>query len=317
MKSDCLNFVEEPKILYPQKKSVSKYVSLLSDYGFKYVFGKIANKEIIIAFLNEVIPDRVIVDIEQLRNEHLPYLKGGKKSRFDLYCKTDDGSRVIIEMQNQEEADFVDRAIYYSTFPVQDQVEEGQENYLFAPIYSISILNFNLDEMKGEPGVKSTFRLKELETGKILSNKYTFIFIELKKFNKTLAEIEQENILERFYFCLRYMEYLEERPVELQQEIFQKLFIAANIAAMSKQEFKEYQETMKTERDINSIKWTAEIRGMERGMKEGMEKGMEKGIEKGKQEQTIIFAMNLKADGFPSETIAKYTGLSVEQIEML
>ncbi|MBQ2913586.1 MAG: hypothetical protein IJE52_07860 [Bacteroidales bacterium] len=70
---------------------------------------------------------------------------------------------------------------------------------------------------------------------------------------------------------------------------------------------------MKTERDINSIKWTAEIRGMERGMK----KGMEKGIEKGKQEQTIIFAMNLKADGFPSETIAKYTGLSVDQIEML
>ena len=130
MKSDCLNFVEEPKILYPQKKSVSKYVSLLSDYGFKYVFGKIANKEIM-------------------------------------------------------------------------------------------------------------------------------------------------------------------------------------------QEFKEYQETMKTERDINSIKWTAEIRGMERGMKEGMEKGMEKGIEKGKQEQTIIFAMNLKADGFPSETIAKYTGLSVNQIEML
>ena len=53
------------------------------------------------------------------------------------------------------------------------------------------------------------------------------------------------------------------------------------------------------------------------GMKEGMKEGMEKGIEKGKQEQTIIFAMNLKADGFPYETIAKYTGLSVDQIEML
>lgn len=313
METNWLNCVEEPKILYPQKQSVSKYVSLLSDYGFKYVFGKIANKEIIIAFLNEVIPDRVIVDIEQLRNEQLLYLKGGKKSRFDLYCKTDDDSRVIIEMQNQEEADFVDRAIYYSTFPVQDQVEEGQENYLFAPIYSINILNFNLDEMKDEPEVKSIFRLKELETDKVLSSKYTFIFIELKKFNKTLADIEQGNILERFYYCLRYMEYLDERPVELQQEIFQKLFTAANVATMSKQEFKEYQETMKTERDINSIKWTAEMRGMERGMKEGMKKG----LEKGRQEQAIIFAMNLRTDGFPYETIAKYTGLSVEQIEKL
>ena len=313
METNYLNCVEEPKILYPKKKSVSKYVSLLSDCGFKYVFGKIANKEIIIAFLNQVIPDRVIVDIEQLRNEQLPYLMSGKKSRFDLYCKTDDGSRVIIEMQNHQEADFVDRAIYYSTFPIQEQVEEGQENYLFAPIYSISILNFNMDEMKGEPEVKSTFRLKEIETGKVLSNKYTFIFIELKKFNKTLEEIEQGNILERFYYCLRNMEFLEERPVELQQEIFQKLFTAANIATMSKEEFKEYQQEMKTERDINSIKWTAEMRGMERGM----EKGMKEGLKKGRQEQAIQIARNFKSDGIPYEVIAKNTGLSIEQIEKL
>lgn len=305
METVYLDCVEEPKILYPQRKSVSKYVSLLSDYGFKYVFGKIANKEIIIAFLKEVIPDRKIVDIEQLRNEQIPYTRGGKKSRFDLYCKTDDGTRVIIEMQNHQEADFVDRAIYYSTFPVQEQVEEGQENYLFAPIYSISILNFNLDELRGETKIKSAFRLKEIETSKVLSDKYTFIFIELKKFKKTLEEIEQGNILERFYYCLRYMEYLDERPVELQQEIFQKLFSAANVATMSKQEFKEYQETMRTERDLNSIKWTAE------------KQGLEKGIAQGKREQSVLIARNLKTQGIPSVTIAQCTGLSIEEIDVL
>ena len=62
---------------------------------------------------------------------------------------------------------------------------------------------------------------------------------------------------------------------------------------------------MKTERDIKSIIWTAEMRGMERGM------------EKGRQEQSIIFAMNLKSDGFSYEIIAKYTGLSIEQIKQL
>ena len=170
-----------------------------------------------------------------------------------------------------------------------------------------------MDEMKGEPEVKSTFRLKEIETGTVLSNKYTFIFIELKKFNKTLEEIEQGNILERFYYCLRNMEFLEERPVELQQEIFQKLFTAANIATMSKEEFKEYQQEMKTERDINSIKWTAEMRGMERGM----EKGMKEGLKKGRQEQAIQIARNFKSDGIPYEVIAKNTGLSIEQIEKL
>ena len=39
------------------------------------------------------------------------------------------------------------------------------------------------------------------------------------------------------------------------------MHLAANVATMSKEEFKEYQQEMKTERDINSIKWTAEMRG--------------------------------------------------------
>ena len=87
------------------------------------------------------------------------------------------------------------------------------------------------------------------------------------------------------------------------------LHLAANVATMSNEEFKEYQQEMKTERDINSIKWTAEMRGMEKGLKEGLKKG--------RQEQSIIFALNLKSDGFSYETIAKYTGLSIEQIEKL
>ena len=91
------------------------------------------------------------------------------------------------------------------------------------------------------------------------------------------------------------------------------MHLAANVATMSKEEFKEYQQEMKTERDINSIKWTAEMRGMEKGMKEGLKKG----LKKGRQEQSIIFALNLKSDGFSYETIAKYTGLSIEQIEKL
>ena len=101
------------------------------------------------------------------------------------------------------------------------------------------------------------------------------------------------------------MEYLEERPIELQQEIFQKLFTAAKVAAMNKEEFKEYQATMKTERDINSIKWTAEKRGMEQGLKEGMEK------------QSLIIAKNFKSYGIPCEVIAQNTGLSIEEVEAL
>mgnify|MGYP006387184165 CR=1 FL=1 len=91
------------------------------------------------------------------------------------------------------------------------------------------------------------------------------------------------------------------------------LHLAANVATMSKEEFKEYQQEMKTERDINSIKWTAEMRGRERGLKEGLEKGRQEG----RQEQAIQIARNFKSDGIPHEVIAKNTGLSIEQIEKL
>ena len=107
--------------------------------------------------------------------------------------------------------------------------------------------------------------------------------------------LESENLNKLFLFLRRCF------------QIF--LHLAANVATMSKEEFKEYQQEMKTERDINSIKWTAEMRGMERGM--------EKGLEKGRREQAIQIARNFKSDGIPHEVIAKNTGLSIEQIEKL
>ena len=273
----------------------------MSDYGFKQVFGQVANKEILIAFLNEIISDRKIVDIEHLRNEQQSQGTDGKKSIYDIYCKTDDGSRIIVEMQNAYQKDFVDRAIYYSMFPIQEQIERGSENYQFAPIYMVSIINFRLSELNSEPEVLSVHKLRSDSTGNILTNKYTFIFIDLLKFKKTLAEIEKDNILDRFYYCLLNIHKLYERPLVLQQEIFSKLFEAAEIAAMDTPEYQNYIDAMKTERDINSIKWSAK------------EEGREEGREEGKEE----VARSMKLKGLDNSLIAECTGLSIEQIEKL
>ena len=48
-----------------------------------------------------------------------------------------------------------------------------------------------------------------------------------------------------------------------------------------------------------------------------MQQGLKKGMEKGKQEQSVQIARNLKSDGIPNEIIAKNTGLSIEEVEML
>ena len=281
----------------------------MSDYGFKQVFGQVANKEILIAFLNEIISDRKIVDIEHLRNEQQSQGADGKKSIYDIYCKTDDGSRIIVEMQNAYQKDFVDRAIYYSMFPIQEQIERGSENYQFAPIYMVSIINFKLSELSSETDVLSVYKLRSDSTRNILTNKYTFIFIDLLKFKKTLAEIDKDNILDRFYYCLLNIHKLYERPLVLQQKIFSKLFEAAEIAAMDTPEYQKYIDAMKTERDINSIKWSAK----EEGREEGRAEGRAEGLAEGKEE----VARSMKLKGIDFNIIADCTGLQIEHIEKL
>ena len=309
LSEESFDILCEPAIARPKKESIGKYVNLLNDTGFKHVFGREANKDIIIAFLNEIIPDRHILDIEHLRNEQIPLRINSKKSVYDLYCKTDDGSKVIVELQNDPQEHFVDRAIYYSTFPVQAQVERGDKEYTLCPIYVVSILNFTLPELEEEKRVLSTFRLKEINTGKVLSNKYTFVFIELGKFNKQLHQLDQNNILECFYYCLKHISKLQERPLELQQEIMTRLFEAAQVAAMQPEELEKYISTMVTERDVRNYISFAQKKGRAEGLAEGEVIGETKGIHK--------TARNMKAKGISVKTIMECTGLSVEEIERL
>ena len=177
------------------------------------------------------------------------------------------------------------------------------------PIYVVSILNFTLPELEGEENVLSTFRLKELNTGRELSDKYTFVFIELGKFNKQLQELDKHNILEGFYYCLKHMSKLQERPLELQQEIMARLFEAARVAALQPEEFEKYIGTMVTERDIKNYISYAHEKGKEEGKAEGEAIGEVKGIHK--------TARNLKAKGISVELIMECTGLSAEEVENL
>ena len=91
------------------------FVDLLLDAGFKHVFGRQKNKDILIAFLNQIIPDRTIVDLTYNQNEQIPDNIESKASRFDLYCTTDDGSRIIVELQRKEQHDYINRSLYYSS----------------------------------------------------------------------------------------------------------------------------------------------------------------------------------------------------------
>ncbi|MBO4428176.1 MAG: hypothetical protein J5771_06830 [Bacteroidales bacterium] len=66
---------------------------------------------------------------------------------------------------------------------------------------------------------------------------------------------------------------------------------------------------MTTERDIrNQIRFAK---------KEGLQEGMEQGIEKGAEQKAAEIARQMLADSIPAETVAKYTGLSPDDLAKL
>ena len=74
---------------------------------------------------------------------------------------------------------------------------------------------------------------------------------------------------------------------------------------------------LETEYNEKAYDKTRYDEGYDEGVQAGIEQGLEKGLEQGKQSEKIktIFAMS--KDNIPVETIAKYTRLTVEKVNII
>ena len=61
-----------------------KYADLLDDEVFKLVFGRESTKDVMIEFLNQVILDRRIVDLQFIDKEMHPVERDSKGSVYDF-----------------------------------------------------------------------------------------------------------------------------------------------------------------------------------------------------------------------------------------
>ena len=100
---------------------MSTYINPFTDFGFKKLFGEESAKELLIAFLNELLAEEqgIIEDITYLNTEQFGSSEEHRKAFFDLYCRNQRGEHFIVEIQRQKQKNFKERLIYYSTFPIQ------------------------------------------------------------------------------------------------------------------------------------------------------------------------------------------------------
>lgn len=305
----------------------ARYADLLIDDVFKLAFGQESTKDVMIEFLNQIITDKTIVDLEFIDKEMKTIERSAKNSVYDMNCKTDDGTRIVVELQRRKQLDYAERAIYYSTFQIRNQVDAGTLGYSFCPVYVINILDFDLDVNEQNPNTLTTFRLCETTTHQQLTDKYTLIFIELRKFKKTAEELS--NILDGICFCFKNMHVLKERPKQLEHEIFKKIFAVAELANMDEVERSKILTKMTTERDLrNQMAYAAQVgheeglaigkaEGREEGRAQGLAEGLEEGRAEGREEGLKTAAKGMKALGLSDEQISEATGLDVEVVRTL
>ena len=283
-----------------------KYADLLDDDVFKLVFGRESSKDVMIEFLNQVIPDRRIVDLEFVDKE-MHYLDRSRKdSIYDMFCKTDDGSRIVVEVQRRKQANFAERAVYYSTFSIVNQVSAGGSSYDFYPVYVISILNFGFKS--GGSDVKSEFRLYETSTRELLTDRVTFIFLDLSKFKKRAEELSGD-VLEGMYFCFKNMATLAERPEVLEHNVFRKIFEVSELINMDEVTRSKVIEKMITERDLRNQ--------MEYARNEAIAEGHAEGLAIGHAEGLAEAARRMLASGFAPESVAEILQIPEEKINKM
>ena len=93
--------------------------------------------------------------------------------------------------------------------------------------------------------------LADEKTGKRLSDKMHFTFLQLPVFQK--EEDECENDFERWIYILNNMETFQRMPFLAQNAVFRKLAEISDISTLSKEEHKKYDESIKRYRDTMAV----------------------------------------------------------------
>lgn len=230
------------------KTAASRYINFYTDFAFKKIFGTEANKDFLISFLNALLGlegEKEIIDVSYLEAEQLG--NGEKREVYGVYCQTKEEDRFILEMQKAKQDNFRDSALYFSSFAIREQgyrdmLGRLSWNNKLSPVCVVRIFDFLMDESSGSDNVITQVCLKD-ENNKVFNDKLKFIFVEMPKFNK--EESELESFLDKWFYIFKNMCHLQDKPASFTEDVFKKLFETAEVAALSKEELQEYEESLK------------------------------------------------------------------------
>jgi predicted transposase/invertase (TIGR01784 family) len=274
---------------------ISKYFNPYTDFGFKKLFGEEGSKDLLIDFLNQLLPaHHQIAQLSFKNPENFSNTAEERKAIFDIYCESASGERFIVEMQKAKMHFFKDRSLFYSTFPIREQGQKGIWNFRLLPVYFIAILDFIYDEKEDERKFRRDVCLKD-QDGDVFYDKLHFKFLQMPLFNKTENQLETH--FDKWVYFLKHLEDMDHIPAILNEPVFQKGFDIAEVSHLSSEQYDDYLKSVLSYNEAKAVTDTA--------------------FADGEKAKALEVAKVLKAQGVELSIIVLSTGLTDEAIEAL
>ena len=296
------------------------------DWAVKRILRDKANFGVLEGLMTVLIGESMTI-VEILESESNQDTADDKFNRVDIKAKNAKGDIIIVEVQLTRELYYLERILYGVSKAITEHIKLGSRYDQVKKVYSINILYFDLGRGK-DYLYHGTTNFIGVHTGDTLEvNTREDDIVRMR----TPASIFPE------YYLIRVNQFndVAKTPIEEWMDYLKNEHIREDTTVPGLQEAREklaYQRMTPEDRAIydrhvenmmyqNEALGTARTEGWDEGRKEGIKEGRKEGIKEGrkegKDEANRENASRMKADGMPAELIAKYTGLTVEDINSL
>lgn len=175
----------------------------------------------------------------------------------------------------------------------------GKWNYDICAVYVISILDFMVEPYSTDPRIITRKMILDVETHEPWTDKLVFISIEMPRFTKLLSECN--TLLDKWFFVLRNLHRLMEKPPEFQEEIFAHLFEITDKTILEEAVREKFERSEE------------EYDQMQNALDFALKSGKAEGIAEG---EVKIIAEMLR-NGADWAIITKLTGITPEEFERM
>ena len=263
------------------------------DWALKFILRQKDNFSILEGFLADLLEENIKIE-ELLESESNKNYSDDRSNRVDLRAKDSKDREIIIEVQYQDELDYLERIYYGTSKSVVDNMQQGYKYDRVKKVISISIVYWQFLEKSYL--IKGTVKFDDLisnipivveNSEKVFADYY---FIQPKWFNDTIKTKFDEWV---------YLFKNSKIKGDIAATNIDKVQDKLDLLAMSREERAAYDRY-----ELDKTIYYGELQASEnKGIRKGLQQGIEQGMKQGKQ----ALIETLRRNGMSEEDILKYT----------